>query len=401
MASTSNLSEIIRRISFLQAGGGKKSTLEGINEIFGSVGKIADEEQDRRTQKSKIASEVLQRKRNQIALENEKRKQEYGMTEVRDVFKPITIGPVREAAQPARDKLITEREKLGDRTIEEQERIQGLDIPGTGTQTDTISALQLGALQRGDPKEIARVFPGGRIPIRFVNTAVASGRNVVQTDELGNKFLLNKATNTRSPIDPGQQQQGIRKLVQLAPEEKDFIVKERDKFIAGKVGQEIEARARTSGELGRLIQANPKNAFGQIATQLAKFAGEVGRLTDPDIERNIVPKQLVAKVRQLVSLAVRGKFDKMRLEELALIFDLVEKANIETFNRKLKNTVDSSALLIPNVDKGQLREFIGGRSILFDFKPIGSIDIGGLTQQEIEDEIAALEAKDKATGGGQ
>lgn len=245
-----------------------------------------------------------------------------------------------------------------------------------GGITESFTPRQLKAVAAGDFGEMEEVFPEG-VPKGLATQAIIGSRDTVVTDRFGRKMLLDRTTNTLTPIS-GKEAGGKRRIGvrNFTPVDQKRVITERDRFHKDKVIQELDQRVGKVNEVGDLIQQNPANAYGIVAGALTRLAGEVGRLTDEDIDRNIKPKALASRVKQTLKLAKDGKFPESRLGEMSIILDIVNKAALKTYDQKLDNFVDSTMLILPKgADRNEVRQFIGGRSILY--KPISGVDVTG------------------------
>ena len=121
--------------------------------------------------------------------------------------------------------------------------------------------------------------------------------------------------------------------------------------MSDKVIEELDQRISKGNEIHSLLAANPANAYGILAGALTRYAGEVGRLTDEDINRNILARDMAGRVKQTLKLLKDGKFPEGRIEEMKAVLDIVFMSGQKTYNEKMDRYVERVNRIIPDADQ--------------------------------------------------
>lgn len=237
-----------------------------------------------------------------------------------------------------------------------------------------LTELQKNAIQGNDLDALFKATPKGQFTESLLKTF--NTFNTVQTFtdpltglEVGRGRRSRTAAPVTTPATPGPLKPGqLRKFAQFNPLERKRVENEGNIFQKNKAIQDLEQRMIKKTEIDALASANPAEAYGLLAGAFTRLAGEVGRLTDEDITRNIVPKAFHSRLIQALTLFSTGRFPTNRIEEMKIILDIAQKAAVENFNKLADNSVTRMMALIPNADPEELKLIIAGRGLLYDPK---------------------------------
>ena len=357
MPDISNLLELIRKRAFLESGGGRRDPSEAIGQIFGNVGTGMSKFAEGR---NKNIEAILLGQKDAREAETAGLTQEKLRQETEPYREPVPLTP---GVQGAQERPLSLLQKTSLANIRAKEREE---------QPQTFSPQALKAAAEGDFDALGKLFPQG-VPEKLTVPSITSGRNVVTTDpDTGERILVERGTGKLIKIQGDTNRGGNLPFAKLNPLEKKRVLDERKEFVSDKIIADAEQRLSKATEMKSILEKNPKNAYGILAGAFTRLAGEVGRLTDEDIDRNIGPRDIAGRVKQSLALFKSGKFPQDRIEDMKVVLDIVNKSQMAVFENKLNNFVESANLMVPNADKESLRQIIGGRSLLF--KPMSNID---------------------------
>ena len=368
MPNVETLVNLIKQRAFLEAGGGRRDPSEAIGRIFGNVGSGLTNFADarRKNVEAIILGEKDAREVETAVLEQEKLRQE-----TQPDREPVSMAP---GVQGPQERPLSLYQKTLLANIRSKEREK--------QPPPTFSPKALKAAAEGDFDALGKLFPQG-VPEKLTVPSITSGRNVVTTDpDTGERILVERGTGKLIKIQGDTNRGENIPFAKLNPIEKKRVIDERKEFISDKIISDAEQRLSKATEMKSILEKNPKNSYGILAGAFTRLAGEVGRLTDEDIARNITPKDIAGRVQQSLALFKSGKFPQDRIEDMKIILDIVHKSQMKVFEDKLNNYVESASLMVPNADKESLRQIIGGRSLLY--KPLSNIDELSTNQGTVE-----------------
>lgn len=166
-----------------------------------------------------------------------------------------------------------------------------------------------------------------------------------------------KIAGTPQPAEPGKQRANIQ---QFNAVERRVLSDAAEDFEKNKVVSEISQRLSRANELRGLIEKNPEGAIGIIQTQFTKFSGEVGRLTDEDINRNSGSPAAAAQIKRTAAKYLTGKLSQQDVGDFMRILEIVEKVNRKKLDGLMMNKVQEVSQRVPNTSPELIRQQIGG-----------------------------------------
>jgi len=176
------------------------------------------------------------------------------------------------------------------------------------------------------------------------------------TDNEGREGVFNTVTQTATMFKQERpaSKEGKATRAQFTPEENKNILTARKEFTDHEYVKQSEIVLPSVDTLEKMISANPKGIRGPLQTQVSKIiAGEIGRLTDQDITRNVPLPDPPAKIREWMSQMINGDFANITIERYKAIMNLVLASRANALDKILTNITQNTAnfdLTNPNVD---------------------------------------------------
>jgi len=181
------------------------------------------------------------------------------------------------------------------------------------------------------------------------------------TDNEGNVFLFNKVTDkiTRlTGITPAPEA-GKTQRTDFTPVENKAIAKTIERFDKNPAVIENKKAFNIISSLRELVVKRPRGAIGITLTQQAKFAGEMGRLTDQDITRNAPTPDIAQAIIALRDKWVTGRISEVASDRLQIILNIVESKRAEELEGILSENLDALELEVTGANRNALRTRIG------------------------------------------
>lgn len=179
----------------------------------------------------------------------------------------------------------------------------------------------------------------------------------------GGKAVFDARDKSITPITGPQPAgaEGKQKRVQFTPEENKAIVSARKQFNDSEFVKKQGAVLKEVDKINELIKKNPKGAIGPIRTQVSKIiAGEIGRLTNEDIERNIPTQDIGPALQQWMRTRTQADLTQISRDRYLKLINIVQKKLAGSLDKELSSIVDDVASFdTVNADRGTLRQTIG------------------------------------------
>ena len=245
-----------------------------------------------------------------------------------------------------KQKFATNEIKAGDRSVEP------LELPD-GRVIQTIV-----------DKNTNEVFTlaGDKISKEILDKSQKGFAPQIVEDLEGRKSRVTRGANVSGVFGeskPGEQ--GKETRIQFTPEERKSIISARTELDNNDFIKKFKGVAPDISLLEELIAKNPKGAIGPVRTQISKqVAGEVGRLTDEDIDRNVPTQDLIPKAKQWLRQIKDGDFTDITRERYGIILDIVQKKRAEEAGRILDDVVNNvEGFEVTGANKEAIRSAIG------------------------------------------
>lgn len=182
-------------------------------------------------------------------------------------------------------------------------------------------------------------------------------------DSEGRKNLAGRSGegNKRLFADMPVPETGKEKRIQFTPEERRALVAARTEFDTHEFVKQSKQVLPDISSLQELIAQNPKGAIGPVRTKVSKqVAGEVGRLTDEDIARNVPTPDLIPNVQQWLRKVKDGDFTDITRERYGILLEIVQKKRADEVAAILDEiTTDTTGFDLSNPNYDAVRRTIG------------------------------------------
>lgn len=212
------------------------------------------------------------------------------------------------------------------------------------------------------------------------------------TDAEGRKGLVDPTDpkqkiffNEETPFGKG----GKITIDQFTPREQEAVKTAREQFNKSEFVKKQGTVLKEIDKIQSLVNANPQGAIGPTRTQVSKvIAGEIGRLTDQDIQRNIPTPDIWEGVKQTIKKFKDGNFTDVTIERYNILIKAVQSKMADILDKELTNIVDDVVKRqTKNANPDAVKQMVGRGMVAFieQFKtPPGG---------ESDDEISAIDAE--------
>jgi len=242
--------------------------------------------------------------------------------------------------------------------VEEYERQFGSPV-SKGTPPRSIESFYIDMANRGEIGIDEAVQKIQEAEPQWKPFKDAEGRTGMQ-----NLFTQEKVFFTQErPAGEG----GKSKIAQFTPEEQKRIVQARKEFQSSDFVKKQGAILKELDKIRALVESNPKGAIGPLRTQVSKVvAGEVGRLTDQDITRNIPTQDWDANFIEWFKNKTVGNLSKISVERYQDLLNILSQRMAESLNEELEGYVDNVAdFETTDANKEAIRQNIGRGTVSF------------------------------------
>lgn len=214
----------------------------------------------------------------------------------------------------------------------------------------------------GNALAVTGPYAGQIIPKEVAQTAVRGYSGTVTEDLEGRKGIVTKGGKFKGVLGEGKApKEGKETRIQFTPEERKVVLDSRRAFNEDEYTKKALPLLKTLEKTRELVEKNPQGNIGPIQTDAARLiAGEVARLTDDDIVRNIPTQDFDEALKQWFKKRTDSNLSKVSKERYIQLLDIVQKKYSDSLDQSLNDIVEDTASFgTLNANKEVLKSTIG------------------------------------------
>lgn len=322
MADASSLADLIKQLAFYRAGGKPEGgrDIDKLNTLTQNIGTgtqgVVSNYMAGQKMHNDAISNVLARKQAELKIKDT----EFEQTPYRDIVAPISTTPAASLDEQAgRDKLISQREAMGPRTL---------------GQMKTVSEIQKNMRPEGIIEDLKPAIASGYASRQFAKTIVPElqeGQDL-SIGELKQRISQGKQGDLNSSRENARED---RIMTLFYNAQRDL-----DNNPILKVARDQSVGLEMANHMANLAKAGNTVAASALGMKEARGLGEVGVVTNQDVQRYIVSGRLTQRAADILSQWLLGTPTEATLEEIQQINNAVLQITEEKKQAVYNNVVD-------------------------------------------------------------